>query len=222
MMRRMVAVLGLGLLVATPADAGDKGFYAGVDFGQYSHDLDANGLGRQVDGALGDLGLAVSNASSDASEDGFSYGLLVGYQFLPYLAVEAAYVDLGDAEFKRNVTASDGVTSADVSTQVTTESSGPSLSALAILPLRKGWEAHARAGVYFSSTDASLRLRVDGLDGSTSDSSNSTEFLWGAGIGYTRGRYTGRLDYQQYTDVGDSDTVEASIDRITFVAIVRF
>jgi OOP family OmpA-OmpF porin len=221
-MRRIVAVAGLALLVATPAHAVDTGFYAGVDVGGYSHDLDANGFSRQVDDALGDLGLTVSDASSDTSEEGFTYGVLVGYQFLPYLAVEAAYVDLGDAEFKSNATVSDGVTSADARAQVTTESSGPSLSALGILPFMKGWEVHARAGVYFSSNDAKARLTVDGFEQYASDSSNSTEFLWGAGIGYTRGNYTGRLDYQQYTDVGDSNTVEANVDRLTFVAIVRF
>ena len=221
-MRRIVAVTGMALLVAAPANAVDTGFYAGVDVGQYSHDLDANGLSRQIDGALGDLGLTVSNASSDSSEDGFTYGVLIGYQFLPYLAVEAAYVDLGDAEFKRNATVSDGVTSADMRAQATTESSGPALSALGILPFMKGWEVHARAGVYFGSNDATARLRVDGFEQSASESSNSTEFLWGAGIGYTRGNYTGRLDYQQYTDVGDGSTGEASIDRLSFVAIVRF
>jgi OOP family OmpA-OmpF porin len=221
-MRRIVALAGLGLLVATPANAADTGFYAGVDFGQYSHDLDANGFGGQIDAALGDLGLTVSNASSDTSEDGFTYGVLVGYQFLPYLAVEAAYVDLGDAELKSNATVSDGVTSAELRARATTESSGPSLSALGILPIMNSWEVHARAGVYFSSNDATARVAVDGLEQTASDSSNTTEFVWGAGIGYTRGNYTSRLDYQQYTDVGDSSTGEASIDRITLVAIVRF
>lgn len=221
-MRRFVALAGLALFAAAPANAADSGFYAGFDVGGYSHDLDANGLGRQVGNALGDLGLTVSNASSDTSEDGFTYGVLVGYQVLPYLAVEAAYVDLGDAEYKSRATVSDGISSADLAARVTTESSGPSVSALGILPFMKGWEAHARAGVYFSSNDATARLAIEGLEQSASDSSNSTEFLWGAGIGYTRGNYTGRLDYQQYVDVGDSRTGEASIDRITFVAIVRF
>lgn len=221
-MSRIVAVAGLALLAAAPANAVDSGFYAGFDVGQYSHDLDTNGISGQVGSALDDLGLTVSNVSSDTSEDGFTYGVLVGYQFLPYLAVEAAYVDLGNAEYKGSATVSDGVTSADLSARVTTESSGPSLSALGILPFMKGWEVHARAGVYFSSNDATARLTIDGVEESAHDSSNSTEFLWGTGIGYTRGNYTGRLDYQQYTDVGDSSTVEASIDRITFVAIVRF
>lgn len=221
-MRRIVAVAGMGLLVATSADAADTGFYAGVDLGQYSHDLDANGFGRQVEDALGELGLAVSGASTDSSEDGFTYGVLVGYQFLPYLAVEAAYVDLGDAETNYRATVSDGVMSADLRARATTESSGPSLSALAILPFMNSWEIHARAGVYFSNNDVTARLAIDGSEEPASDSSNSTEFMWGAGIGYTRGNYTTRLDYQQYTDVGDSSTGEASVDRLTLAAIFRF
>ncbi|MCU0255506.1 MAG: outer membrane beta-barrel protein [Vicinamibacterales bacterium] len=221
-MNRIFALTGLALLVAAPANAVDRGFYAGLDVGQHSYDLDANDLGRQVDGALGDVGLTLSNATSDTSEDGFTYGVLVGYQFLPYLAVEAAYVDLGDAEFKRNGTVSDGVTSGDLRARLNTESSGPSLSALGILPFLKGWEAHARAGVYFGSNDATASLAIDGVEDSASDSTNSTEFVWGAGIGYTRGKYTCRLDYQQYVDVGDSSSGETNIDRLTVVAIGRF
>lgn len=221
-MKRLIALAGLAVLAAAPASAGDRGFYAGFDLGQYSHDLDANGISRQFDAALGGLGLTTSNFSSDTSEDGFTYGVLVGYQFLPYVAVEAAYVDLGDAEYKGRATVSDGVTSADMNAQYTTESSGPSLSVLGILPFMKTWEAYARVGVYFSSNDATARVAIDGVADSASDSSNSTEFLWGAGIGYTRGNYTTRLDFQQYTDVGDSSTGEASIDRLTLVAIFRF
>lgn len=221
-MRRIVALTGLALLAAAPANAVDKGFYAGLDVGQYSHDLDASSFSSQLDNALGDLGLTLTSASSDTSEDGFTYGMLVGYQFLPYLAVEAAYVDLGDAEYKRNGTVTDGVVTGDLRAQLTSESSGPSLSALGILPFMKGWEVHARAGVYFSSNDATARLAIDGIEDSASESSNTTEFVWGAGIGYTRGKYTSRLDYQQYVDVGDSSTGEANIDRLSLVAIVRF
>jgi len=140
-MKRLIALAGLAVLAAAPASAGDRGFYAGFDLGQYSHDLDANGISRQFDAALGGLGLTTSNFSSDTSEDGFTYGVLVGYQFLPYVAVEAAYVDLGDAEYKGRATVSDGVTSADMNAQYTTESSGPSLSVLGILPFMKTWAA---------------------------------------------------------------------------------
>ena len=222
MMNRIVALAGLALLVTAPANAADKGFYAGLDLGQSSHDLDASGLSSELDSVLGDVGLTITSASTDTSEDGFTYGVLVGYQFLPYLAVEAAFVDLGDAEYKRSGSVTDGVTSGELSAQYTTESSGPSLSALGILPFMKGWEVYGRAGVYFSNNDVTARLAIDGLEDSSSDDSNSTEFLWGAGIGYTRGDYTVRLDYQQFVDVGDSSAGETTMDRLALVAIGRF
>jgi OmpA-OmpF porin, OOP family len=165
----------------------------------------------------------VLSGSSSTSEDGFTYGITLGYQVLPYLAVEASYVDLDDAEYRGSATVTDGVATADFQTQVTTESSGPTLSVLGILPLPRNWEVYARAGVYFSSTDVTARLSSGDVVSAASDSSSSEEFLWGAGVGYSRDQWTVRLDYQQYTDVGDEDVLgEANVDRIAFSALYRF
>ena len=74
-----------------------------------------------------------------------------------------------------------------------------------------------------ATTTARSTTSVDGEPaGSFSDSSTSQSFLWGAGLGYTRGRWTSRLDYQQFTDVGDENGLgEVDVDRITFSAIYR-
>jgi len=221
-MKRILAVVGLAALAAAPAQAVDQGFYAGFDFGQYSYDLDTGGVAQQISDQLAGLGLATSNVRTDTSEDGFTYGVVVGYQVRPYLAVEAAYVDLGSAEYKFNATVSDGTTSSELRSQLTTDSSGPTLSALGILPFGKGWELYGRVGVYFASNEAALRLSADGIEESVSDDSSSQELLWGGGLGYTRGKYSVRLDYQQFTDVGDDSTGEASIDRLAVGAIFRF
>jgi opacity protein-like surface antigen len=220
-MQRSFAVLGLALLVAVPAVAAERGFYAGLDAGQYAYDLDTNGASRQITDGLADLGLTTSNPSSDTSEDGFTYGVVIGYQLLPYLAFEAAWVDLGNAEYKYGATVSDGTTSADVRASATVDSAGPTLSALGILPFGKGWEAYARVGGYYGSNDTKLRVTVGSIEQSASDDSSSTSFVWGGGIGYTRQLYTVRLDYQLFTDVGD-DGAEGDIDRIALVAIKRF
>jgi opacity protein-like surface antigen len=222
-MKRTIALLGLAALVSTPALAAERGFYFGMDAGQYAYDLDQRGIDRLVVGALEDIGLDVLDGTSETSEDGFTYGIILGYQVLPYLAVEAAYVDLGDFEYKGRALVSDGVTTADLSAQLTGESSGATLSALGILPFASGWEVYGRAGVYFGSNDAEVRFTADGLSESASDSSNSTEFLWGVGAGYTRGDWTVRLDFQQFTDVGDSDsTGDVNVNRITIGAVYRY
>jgi len=222
-MKRMIALVGLAALVSTPAVAAERGFYFGLDAGQYTYDLDQRGIDRLVVGALEDIGLDVLDGRSETSEDGFTYGIILGYQILPYLAVEAAYVDLGDFEYKGSVLVSDGINTADLNAQLTGESSGPTLSALGILPLVSGWEVYGRAGVYFGGNDAEVRFNADGISESASDSSNSTEFLWGVGAGYTRGDWTVRLDFQQFTDVGDSDTTgDVNVNRIALGAVYRY
>jgi opacity protein-like surface antigen len=222
-MKRMIALVGLAALVSTPAVAAERGFYFGLDAGQYSYDVDQRDLDRLVVGAMEDIGLDVLDGRSETSEDGFTYGIILGYQILPYLAAEAAYVDLGDFEYKGNALVSDGVTTTDLGAQLTGESSGATLSALGILPLISGWEVYGRAGVYFGSNDAGVRFNAEGISESASDSSNSTDFLWGAGAGYTRGDWTVRLDFQQFVDVGDSDsTGEVNVNRIVLGAVYRY
>lgn len=222
-MKRTLALLGLAALVSTPAVAAERGFYFGLDAGQYNYDLDQRGIDRRVVGALEDFGLDVLDGRSETSEDGFTYGIILGYQILPYLAVEAAYVDLGDFEYKGSALVSDGISTVDLNAQLTGESSGPTLSVLGILPLISGWEVYGRAGVYFGSNDAEVRFTADGISESASDSSNSTEFLWGVGAGYTRGDWTVRLDFQQFTDVGDSNTTgDINVNRIVLGAVYRY
>jgi len=222
-MKSRLALLTLAALASSPALAAERGFYAGLDLGQASYDLDRRDIDSQIVDAFDSLGLAVLSGSSSTSEDGFTYGITLGYQILPYLAVEASYVDLDDAEYRGSATVTDGVATADFRTQVTTESSGPALSVLGILPLPRNWEVYARAGVYFSSTDVTARLSSGDVVFAASDSSNSEEFLWGAGVGYSRDQWTVRLDYQQYTDVGDEDVLgEVNVDRIAFSALYRF
>lgn len=222
-MRTPLALLTLATLASSPALAAERGFYAGFDLGQASYDLDRRDLDGQIVGAFESLGLTILSGDSSTSEDGFTYGITLGYQVLPYLAVEASYIDLDDAEYRGSATVTDGATIADFRTQVTTESAGPALSVLGILPLPRNWEVYARAGIYFSNTDVTARLASGSSVSTGDDSSSSEEFLWGAGVGYSRDQWTVRLDYQQVTDVGDEDVVgEVNIDRIALSALYRF
>jgi opacity protein-like surface antigen len=222
-MKSRLALLTLAAVAASPSIAAERGFYAGLDLGQSSYDLNQRDIDNQVVDAFDSLGLTVLSGDSSTSEDGFTYGITFGYQVLPHLAVEASYVDLGDAEYRGSATVTDGVSAADFHTQVTADSSGPALSVLGILPLPRNWEVYARAGVYFSNTDVTAQLSSGDVVSAASDASNSEEFLWGAGVGYSRDRWTVRLDYQQYTDVGDDDVLgEVNIDRIAFSALYRF
>ncbi len=222
-MKRLWVLAGIALLGAAPVSAADRGFYVGFDLGQSSYDLDQQGIDRQIVGALEGAGLTVLDGRSQTSEDGFSYGILFGYQIWPFLAVEAAYVDLDSAEYKATALVSDGTVSGDLKAQLTADSSGPTLSVLGILPVWSGWEVYARAGVYFANNDATVRLSSADLSESLRDSSNTQEFVWGAGVGYQQGDWTVRLDFQQFTDVGDSSTFgDVNVDRIVLGAVYRY
>jgi len=231
-MKRICAVLGLATLVATPAVAGDggtwghlwdgSGIYFGADLGQYTWDLDRNSLDGDVINSLGDVGLSVIDGGSDLSDDGFTWGLTLGYQLFPFLAFEAAYVDLGSAEYKAGATVTDGVNTGSFSTRMDVESQGAAVSGLAILPFARHWQVFGRAGAYFGNNDSTVQATLDGVEARQSGSNNSTSFLWGAGLGYTNANWTTRLEYQQYTDVGeDSGFSGVDIDRIVLAAVYR-
>jgi opacity protein-like surface antigen len=220
-MKRILALAVLAALTSTPAVAEDRGFYWGFDLGQYQHDLDQNALDSMLVDALesGTPPLTVLSGSSQTSEDGFTWGLTLGYQFFRYLAVEAAWVDLGSSEYKASVDATDGIDVYALDTKITADSAGATLSALGILPFADNWQVYGRAGMYFAGND--LEVTIDGASGEDSD--NTQEFYWGVGAGYTAGHWTTRLEYQQYMDVGDDGTTgEVDIDRITLGAIYRF
>jgi len=221
-MRRTLPLAILAALVTTPAAAADPGFYFGFDLGQSEFDIDQNAIDRDIIGAIEQLGLTVVAGESEVSTDAFSYGVFLGYQPFRFLAVEAAYVDLAEAEYKARVTVTDGLQAFDTNSRLTAESAGPTLSLLGMLPIGP-WDLYARVGVYFADTDVSARTQVDDVSLTLSDSANTEEFLWGLGAGYTAGQWTLRLDYQQFTSVGaENSTGEVDVDRLVLGAVYRF
>jgi len=222
-MKRILALAVLASLAAAPAMAADndRGFYWGFDLGQYQYSLDKRALDNAVIAGIEGSGLAIIDGASDTSEDGFTWSLSLGYQILPYLAVEAGYVDLGTAEYKANVNATDGLADYAVAEKLEYDSRGFAISALGILPLNE-WSLYGRLGYYLANNDATVTTLIDGAGRSFTDGDNSQDFYWGVGGGYTQGQWTLRLEYQQYMDVGDTAQFESDIDRITIGAIYKF
>lgn len=207
---------------ASTAALAEPGFYVGAELGQGSVDSDKRGLDNSLIAAFGDLGLAVVNATSEVSEDAFTYGLVIGYQILPYLAVEASYIDAGAFEYKARGTVTDGISAVDARLDLEGTAKGPTLSALAILPLG-AWSAYGRAGVFFADIDYEISASAAGESASLDDSSSSENFLWGVGFGYTNADWTTRLEYQQIQDLGDNDVAgKADGSRLILGAIYRF
>lgn len=223
-MRRLIAAALLAACATTPALAADeRGFYIGADLGEGSVDIDRAALDDLVADILGDFGLGISGASSEVSESAFTYGLILGYQILPYLAVEASYVDLGDFEYKARGTLTDGETPVDGSLAIQPSAKGPTLSALGILPFGGGWNVFGRVGAFFADVDYEVVASAEGVSESQSRSESEQNFMWGVGGGYRAGPWTLRLEYQQIMDLGDEDAIgETDANRIVLGAIYQF
>jgi opacity protein-like surface antigen len=220
---RLSAVsLAILSMIAVTASAQERGFYVGAELGQSTIDSDKRGLDNSLVAAFDSLGLSVLNATSSVNEDAFTYGLILGYQVLPYLAIEASYIDAGAFEYKARGTVTDGISSVDARLDLDGSAKGPTLSALGILPIGP-WSAYGRIGVFFADVDYDVTLSAGGDSASLEPSSSSENFLWGVGAGYSNGEWTTRIEYQQINDLGDNDVAgKADAARIVLGAVHRF
>jgi opacity protein-like surface antigen len=224
MMRNWIAVAGTLALAMTSGAvvAQDRGFYWGFDLGQGSVNTNTRGLDQSLIDGFAQAGLTVVDGSSSVSEDGFSWGLTLGYQVIGYLAVEASYIDLGGFEYRARGTATDGIGLVDGRVAIDGRGRGPALSALGMLPLGN-WVPYLRAGVVFADADYDVDVTIGGNSASDEISGSSENFLWGVGVGYRADQWTTRLEYQQAQDVGENNILgKADVSRIVLGAIYRF
>lgn len=205
------------------ADDG-QGFYFSGGVGQSTVDISKGGLDDELAFLLeDDLGLEILDGSSSLDDSDTALGLTVGYKFSPYVAVEVAYLHLGEASYKASGTVSDGLGQFDINARITAKSKGPALSALGLWPINDAFDLYARLGVYFADTDIKATVS-DGVD-SLSDgvSASSENLLYGVGANWNiNERWSLRLDYQMFKDVGDDDkTGETDIDMISLGVFFR-
>lgn len=231
-MKKILALATFAALCAAqPALAEKTGFYVGADVGQMSVDIDKGDLDTALTDALFFFGAQIDpdTASSDVDDSDTTFGLTVGYRFMPYLAVEGQYLDLGEAKYTASGDVYDdfgkfiGVGDAELSV----DSSGFALSVLGILPIQEVWEVYARLGMYFGDTEASSSFSLDGEvipDLTGSDSQSEEEFFYGIGGGYTFNEtWNIRAEYTIFQDIGDEDlTGESDLDRFVLGVNYRF
>jgi OOP family OmpA-OmpF porin len=216
-MKRILALATFAALCAAqPALAADKtGFYVGGDIANTNYDVDQGTFDSILLGGFESEGFDVVSADSETDDSDSSWGLFVGYRFMPYLAVEGGYMDLGTAGYQANVELDDGEFLYDTTISADISSSGFQLSGLGIFPVGESFEAYARLGFYFGDTDIDANVSVDGESESLSEEEGETEFLWGIGGAWNfSDAWAVRLEYSQVMDVGDEElTGEYDVDR---------
>lgn len=220
---KLAFAAALALLSVSAWAAEGTGFYIGADFGEASSDIKKGEIDSDINSVSDLTGFAIDSSKLDKSDT--TYGVFVGYRFLPYLATELSYFGTGKANYKASGTVPVGDTLMPVDVKVDWESKGPALSVLGILPFMDAWDVYARVGVFFADTKVTVKATSDGVSsGSFDQSKNTTEFIWGVGGGYTfMDHWTVRLEYQGLPNVGDkNNTGEFNVDRITLGVLYRF
>jgi OOP family OmpA-OmpF porin len=145
------------------------------------------GLGRfnlHIDN-LNDVGQAVSTI---ANSDDNAWKLFAGWRFMPYLAIEGAYINLGYPSDDFSATGSSG--------RYKVHMDGFSPAVIGTVPLGP-IELFAKAGYYFYNVD--LRANTTSLANASVESSHSrSDLLYGGGVGTTFIDHLNiRVDYEQ-------------------------
>ena len=193
----------LALLVAiaaAPAIAKEPalGFYVGAGAGVSSFRGD---YASQVDQAYAGTGFTVDAATVTDDRD-TAWKAYAGWRFHPYGAIEAAWLDFGEARTHYAI----GVPNIGAATRDGRyRLSGAEISALGIVPIGDRATVYAKAGALFSQ----LKYDESGLNqfgepGSFSHTNRETKFLWGLGGSFELvDSLAVRIEWQRAEDIGE-------------------
>ena len=187
-MRMIILGAVLATAISAPSFADNlMGPYAGGGFGRFDLKIEN----------LNDVGQAVN---SIAHSNDTSWKVFAGWRLIPFLSVEAAYVNLGNQKDRFSATGSDG------SYRVKMDGFSPSL--IGSVPLGPV-DIFAKAGYYFYNVD--LRTQLDSPGTNFINSSHSrSDFVYGGGLGMTfLDHLNVRAEYEKFRlgNYGDSNAL---------------
>jgi OOP family OmpA-OmpF porin len=187
MKKTLIAVAVLAATCGATAQAqadNPTGFYFGGGFGQFNLDIDD----------IDDVGTGLEGAIDDNDN---AYKIFAGWRILPFLAVEAAYVNLGKPGDQISSSGSDG--------RYSVEADGFSPSVIGSIPLGPV-ELFGKVGYYFY--DVKARVNFNNGEVFTSDSSGD-DLVFGAGVGITLlQRLHVRAEWERF-DIDNTDKTDA-------------
>ncbi|MEP7043925.1 MAG: outer membrane beta-barrel protein [Dokdonella sp.] len=188
-----LALAAFVLVTAVPAQAQ---FYVGASAGRSDNSIDRS---QRADEFL-DLGF--NSASTTSRDNDTGYRVYGGYWFLPYLGVEAAYVDLGSFRFRTEVDPTGSLSG-------TPRIKGGELSAVGRLPIGDQFSLYARAGVFAARTNT--RYTGAGsvilIEGAERQRKSTTKPSYAIGAAYDFTHNLGlRAEWARYTKLGDELT----------------
>jgi outer membrane protein OmpA-like peptidoglycan-associated protein len=250
-MRKALSIIAAAVLVATSAAAAERhGFYIGGDLGQSNWDVFSKSDANAIASAFEDFGvvlypgadgLDVTSQKTSLEDTDFTYSLFVGYQFLPWLAAEATWMDLGQTSIKgsgdfdylyNNEPPLGAPIGGTFDARVDIQSSGWAVSVLPMWPIGDSWDLYGRLGYYWGDNKLDVKATAEDFDligpydsygGKLHDSNNDGGFLWGLGAQWTWDqRVSVRLEFSQIVDLIDLGGSKSSVDRYTLGMAYRF
>lgn len=203
-------------LAGLPAFAAESPFYIGASYGLTRSDVKTSQVASYVNACAG------ISCSKDGNDSGFS--LFGGYSFNHNLAIEAAFVDLGDTA---SIDSSGG--SGTSATRQSTD--GIRIALVGSYPVADRFTLLGKIGFYRWTSDTSFS-NSSGLSVSASESGTKSSF--GLGVSYTHNKNVSlELTWDRYTSLGTSSgalqsatgpakTIELDADRFAFGVRYRF
>jgi hypothetical protein len=181
--------------------------YIGANFGRALNTYDTAVLDRSLAGQAASLGDSLAVTGRSVHRFDWAWWGDAGYFFSPYVALDAAYLHLGELGYKSTGLINVGGIEDATATSAEVTSRGAALSLLARLPLTESFEADMRVGDYFGKTNFYNRIEVAGGSAIVTSSKTNSALLAGAGAAYTfGGHWSVRLDYLRIEKTGDGKT----------------
>jgi OmpA-OmpF porin, OOP family len=211
--------MSMGLAqAASTTDVDGKGWYFSVAAGQSKADVERRELDELVVDSFTAAGAVVVSGTSTLDTEDATWSVLAGYRLSPYFAFEGGYRQLANVSYRSSGTIAvpgvAGVLPARADFDV--EADGFTLGGLVTLPVGSAFDVHARFGVFFADTEATITASVANTADSGSESASSSNLFYGIGAGLKfSDAWTLSLDYELFKDVGEEDTTgEADLSAI--------
>lgn len=189
------------------ADDEDTAIYVGGNFGRARNRYDTASLDSQLEESATAEGDTLSIKARSMQRMSDLWWADAGYYFVPHVALEAAFVHLG--EFKYQSAGTLGFHGIDKPVQSFAEvsSHGPAVALAGRIPLTNSLELDLKAGDYVAKSTLYDRIDVSTHEVTVVSSKSHSSPFAGAGLGYNLSPHCSvRADYVRFTKVGDSNT----------------
>ena len=153
---------GLAAASESETSSPDSGLYVGAGWGRFNLKPDS----------ISDVGTGLVDITR-AHDDAFK--ITAGYRFMPYVALEANYIDFGTPNSTFYTSGSDG--------NYKVHASGFAPMGVATWPIGP-FEIFGKAGWLFTNNNVKVYLNQPGQQVFQS-SHSSSDFMWGGGLGFT-------------------------------------